>query len=88
MTFAIFIILILGLFIGGLNILPTMGDSGTTITNSIILLVGWLKTWDFFLPVSEVFQALRIVLIYELVTWGMIATWRTIRFIRGHSDGA
>jgi len=88
MTFAIFFVLILGLFIGGLNLLPTIGDSGTAVTNGIILLTGWLKTWNFILPVDEVFQALRIVLWYEIVTWGMVATWRIIKFLRGNSDGA
>jgi len=87
MTFAIFFILILGLFIGGLNLLPTIGDSGTAVTNGIILLTGWLKTWNFILPISEMILAIKIIIYYELILWGWHAIKGIIKWFRGHSAG-
>lgn len=88
MTFAFFIILILGLFVAGLNALPVAVPISAGFLSSITMMAGYLKAWDWLLPVTELIISLKIVLGYELTVWLMIATWRVIKFIRGHSDGA
>jgi len=88
MTFAIFIVLVFGLFIAGLNILPTGGASVEAFTDGFSLIVGTMKAWDFLLPISEMFICLGIVVTYEVLVWGVHATFRVINWVRGTNTGA
>jgi len=89
MSFAIFIVLVLGLFVAVLNWLPVAPLTlPFGFANSLVLIVGYMKAWDFFLPISELFIAVKIVLVYELTVWAWHVIVKVTKFIRGHSDGS
>jgi len=88
MTFAIFIILVLGVFIGLLNVLPPVSAFPIDGGNALGSIVAFMKTWDFLLPVTEIMVLGGIVVAVELSIWVWRISMKVIRFIRGHSDGA
>jgi len=88
MTFAIFIVLILGLFIAFLNLLPIASALSFSFTPSVIAIVNFMKAWDFIFPIHELFVMLSIFVGLELTLWGLKQLRAIIKFIRGHSDGA
>lgn len=88
MSFAIYIVLILGFFIGILNVLPSAGALSSSFSDSFIILVGYLKAWNFIFPVSELFALLGLVIIYESLVWVMHVLFRVVKFLRGNSDGS
>lgn len=87
MTFALYIVLVIGLLIGGLNILPNASDLPPTIIASISTVIGYVKAFNFILPVGETILAVTIILIYEFFMWGWHATVGIIKFFRGSSAG-
>jgi len=88
MTFAIYIVLILGVFIALINIAPTAAALGINITPALVSLFGYLKAWNFLFPIQESLVLMGIVISFEVTVW----LWRNsagiLRFLRGHSDGA
>ena len=88
MTFAIYIILILGVFIGLLNILPTATALGFSFKPAIIVIVGYMKAWDFMFPIHELLIFVGIFVGFEITLWGWSTGWAIVKFLRGHSDGA
>jgi len=88
MSFAIFIVLVLGLFVAILNFLPVASTLPFAFQSSFTLVLGYLHAWNFLLPVDETLTAFGIVIAYEITVWAMHVLFRTVRFIRGHSDGA
>lgn len=69
MTFAIWFILILGFLIGILNWLPEAGSLSSNFADSIRMIISYTKIANGFLPITEMLQALRIVILYEIAVW-------------------
>jgi len=67
MIFAAFIILVLGMFIAGLNILPVADPFNTGIVTSINLIVGYMKAWNFIFPISEIFIVAGLSTTYYVI---------------------
>jgi len=88
MTFAIYIVLIIGLFIAFLNILPVASALSFTLAPAIETIVGYMRAWDFMFPIHELFVFLTIFIGLEITLWGIRQGSRVIRFLRGHTDGA
>ena len=88
MTFAIYIILVLGLFIAFLNIMPTAAAIGFSFTPAITTIVGYMKAWDFMFPIHELFILLSAFITFEIALWTWHTGWKVVKFIRGHSDGS
>jgi len=88
MTFAIFIVLILGLFIAGLNVLPTAASLGFSFEPAVETLIGYMNAWNWMFPVHELLICVGIVIAYEVAVWVWHVLWRVIKFIRGSSDGS
>jgi len=88
MTFAIFIVLFLGLFIGILNILPTVNALPTAFTDAITLVISQMKAWNFILPISEIFQMFILIVGLELIIWTWHAFQYVISVIRGNQSGS
>jgi len=88
MTFAVFIILILGLFIALLNILPTAGALSFSFAPAVITIVGYMRAWDFMFPIHELMTLVGLFVAFEISIWVWHVLWRVVKFIRGHSDGA
>lgn len=86
MTFAIFILILLGVFVALLNALPPV--SALPVSNiALIWIIGQARAWDFLLPIHELFTLLYAVIIYEVTVWIWHVSWRVVKFLRGHSDG-
>jgi len=88
MTFAIFIILILGLFIALLNVLPTAAALGFSFQPAVVTIVAYMRAWDFMFPIHERMAFVVIFVGFEITIWTWHVLWRVVKFIRGHSDGA
>jgi len=88
MTFAIFIVLVLGLFIALLNILPSVESLGIPIGSSIATLISYARAWDFIFPIHETITLVGIVIAFEVSVWIWHVSWKIVKMIRGHSDGA
>jgi len=88
MTFAIFIVLVLGLFIALLNILPIAGAYAFSFTPSIITIVSYMRAWDFLLPIHELFILVGAFFTFEIAIWTWHVSWKVVKMIRGASDSA
>lgn len=88
MTFAIFILLTFGLFIGLLNILPTADALPSGIDNAFGYVIKTMKAWDFLFPITEMLTLTLIVIIIEVALWNWGVAWKIVKFVRGHADGA
>jgi len=88
MTFAIFIVLALGLFIGVLNILPVASAYAFSFTPSIIVIIGYMRAWNFLFPISELLGLVGAFITFEIAVWVWHVLWKITKFIRGHTDGA
>jgi len=88
MTFAVFIVLILGVFIGLLNILPSVSAFPIDGTNTFGTIISFMKAWDFFLPIHELLILVTITFTFEISVWFWHISMRVVRFLRGHADGA
>jgi len=88
MTFAIYIVIVLGVFIGILNILPTAASLGFTFVPAVVTIVGYMKAWDFMFPIHELLALVLIVIFFEIAIWTWHVLWKIVKFLRGHSDGA
>jgi len=88
MTFAIFIVLVFGVFIALLNILPTVSSLGLPVGSALLIIIGYMRAWDFLFPIHEMLVLVGIVIAFELSIWTWHVLWRVIKFLRGHSDGA
>jgi len=88
MTFAVFIILVLGLFIALLNVLPTATALGFSFQPAVAALVAYMNAWNFMFPIHELLLCLGIMIGLEVAIWIWKAGIGTVKFIRGHTDGA
>jgi len=88
MTFAIFIVLILGLFIALLNILPLASAYAFSFAPSVAIIVGYMKAWDFMFPIHELLTLVIAFFVFEIAVWTWHVLWKVVKFIRGHSEGA
>jgi len=88
MTFAIFIVLILGLFIALLNVLPEAGALSFSFEPAIEQIVAYMNAWDYLFPIHELLTLVAIFVGFEIAIWVWHVSWRVVKFIRGHSDGA
>jgi len=88
MTFAIFIVLILGVFVTLLNLLPTVASFGFDAGTAVSTILGYMRAWDFLFPIHETLILLAGVISFEVSIWVWHVSWRIVKFLRGHSDGA
>lgn len=88
MTFAIFIVLFLGLLVTGLNFLPDATALNDSFASSLHLIVGTMKAWNFMFAISDLFVCLTIVLTFEAIVWGWHAIKWMLHIIRGSNDSA
>lgn len=87
MTFAIYIVLFLGFFVAGLNILPDAGALDGGISAAFSTIIGYMKAWNFLLPISELLAAVSLALTFELFVWGWHAFRWITHLLRGSSSG-
>jgi len=83
MTFAIFFVLSLGLFVGILNILPTAAPLAPTFVEAFSTIIAYMKYWNYLFPISELFISLGIVIGYEVSVWFVHALFSVYHKIRG-----
>lgn len=88
MTFVIFIVLILGLFIAVLNVLPTAAALGFSFAPAVVTIVSYMHAWDYLFPIHELLALVGIMVAFELSVWIWHVLFRVAKFIRGHTDGA
>jgi len=88
MTFAVFIVLVLGVFIALLNVLPTAAALGFSFQPAVATIAGYMMAWNFMFPIAELFTFLKLFIALEIGIWVWKVSIGTIKFIRGHSDGA
>jgi len=88
MTFAIFIVLVLGVFVTLLNILPAVTAFSLPIGSSIITIIGYMKAWNFLIPIQELLIVILVIISFEIAIWTWHVLWKVIKFLRGSSDGA
>jgi len=86
MTFAIFIVLVFGVFIALLNILPDVSAFSFDAGSAISTLIGYARAWDYYLPITELLSVVGIVIVFEVSVWIWHISWRVIKFLRGHTD--
>lgn len=88
MTFAVFIILFVGLFIAVLNFLPTAVIIPMYVWDSIHSLFLQAYAWNTWLPLSTAFTIIvYIILPYEIGSFIFRVLLKTIAVIRGGTDG-
>lgn len=87
MTFAIYIVLFLGFLVAGLNLLPTAGLLTSGIGDAFNLIIGYMKAWNFILPISELLACVLIAIGFELFVWGWVAFKWVVHVLRGTSSG-
>lgn len=87
MTFAIWIGAIMALLVAILNALPTAGVLSSDISTSIQLIIGQMKAWNFFFPISEIFQSVIITTVYFVTIWAIHAINKIFHAIRGTNSG-
>ena len=88
MTFAIYIVIIIGVFIAFLNLLPIATTIGFSFTPAVITIVGYMRAWDFMFPIHELFYFLGAFITIEIVLWSLRNGAKVIKFLRGHGDGS
>lgn len=88
MTFAIFIVLIFGVLVALLNALPNVSSFGFDAGYTISAIIAYARSWDFLLPIHETILVTLAVISIDVAIWIWHASWRVIKFLRGHSDGA
>jgi len=88
MTFAIYIVLCLSVFIGLLNILPDVSALPLNVGPAFSLLISFARAWDYILPIHELMAAMALVITFEVGAWFWVVGWKVIKFLRGHSVGA
>lgn len=88
MTFAIFIVLVFGVFIALLNLLPAVSAFSFDAGSALTTIIAYMKAWDFLFPITETLILVGIMIAFELSIWIWHVSWRIVKFLRGHSDGA
>lgn len=88
MTFAIFIALVFGVFIALLNVLPAVTALPLSPGSAIASIISTMRAWDFLFPIHEMLWLVGVVISFEVAQWFWHVSWRVVKFLRGHSDGA
>lgn len=88
MTFALFISLFLALFIAVLNFLPTAAPLSPAVSSGFVLVIGFMKEWNWLFPITELFICVGVVLSYEILFWSWRALLGTAHLIRGTQSGS
>jgi len=88
MTFAIFIVLVLGVFIALLNILPPITAFSFDAGSAISMIIGYMRAWDFLLPIHETLLLMISMISFEVSIWVWHVSWKVVKMLRGHSDGS
>ena len=89
MTTIIYIILCLGLIIGGLNIIPPISNYPLPIemTNAVTYFIAILKSWNWLFAIDTLFQCVILIISYEILIWGWFHILAPlIKLIRGHTQ--
>jgi len=79
MTFAIYIVLVLGLFTAILNILPVAAPLSPTFAASLTTIIGYMKAWNFMFPINELLFCVGIVTAAEIG----IYSWKILKRVLG-----
>lgn len=82
MIFAVYIVLFLGLLIAGLNALPDASSLSLPFVSSLSSIIQYMMTWNFLLPISELFSALLLVVAYEVFVWGWHVFLQVVRWVK------
>jgi len=86
MTTLVFLVLFFAFFIGVLNYLPLAGTTVPAFTSAITTMVGYMKSWNFLFPMTELFVCVGIVVAFEVIVWGWhVMLWVTKK-IRGATE--
>lgn len=89
MTFAIFILLALGLFVALLNVLPTLAvGTVATYAAGFNTIVGYMKFFDYLFPIHELLGLVLVMITFEVIVWIWHVSWKVIKFVRGYHGGA
>lgn len=87
MTFAIFIVLVFGVFIALLNILPSITAFSFDAGSAITYIIGTMKAWDFLFPITEMLVLVLAVISFEIAIWTWHVSWKVVKFLRGNHAG-
>jgi len=88
MTFAVFIVLVFGVFVTLLNLLPPVSAFGFDASGAVTTIIQFMRAWDFIFPIHELLILVASVISFEISIWVWHVSWRVVKFLRGHSDGA
>lgn len=83
MTIIIYILAILSLFLLGLNLLPSVG-SYPAIESGVLVITGYMKSWNFLFPIDILFIVVGIITTVEISIWFFKTTRWVLHFLRGH----
>ena len=86
MTIVIYILLILGVFLTGLNLLPDYSTAPlpTEILSSINYFIAILKNWNWLFAIDTLFQIVILMFTYEIIIWSWFKILSpVIKFLRG-----
>lgn len=86
MTFAIFIIVFLALFLAVLNVLPVASPLPTAFVTSVDSIVGYMMSWNFLIPIQELLFCVGIIIGVEVSIWFWKAFKWLLHIIRGNSN--
>lgn len=86
MTFAIFIIIFLALFLTVLNVLPTADALPSAFATSIDTIIGYMMAWNFIFPIQELLFCVGIIILVEVSIWFWKAFKWLLQIIRGGSS--
>jgi len=65
------------------SLLPTTSGIPDSVNEGIGSFVNAALSWDYWFPVSTVFNVIFIYLVFEFVLWSWIGVKWSIRFVRG-----
>lgn len=88
MAFAVFIIVVLSVFVGLLNVLPGASAFPLNPASAFTTIIATMKAWNFFLPIYETLVLVAVVITFEVSVWVWKVSWSVVKFLRGHSDGS
>jgi len=87
MAFAVYVVLFIGLFIAILNILPVAGPLNPVFATSLTMIIGFMKAWDFLLPIHELLYCFGIIIGAELGIYGWKVFKRTMGIVGSTRGG-
>lgn len=86
MTLILYFLAFIAFFLVALNLLPIAGALPSGIASGFTLIIGYMKSWNFFFPITELFTLAALVLTFEAgILLFKIVKW-LISIVRGNTS--